>query len=148
MAGRILGVDFGERRIGLALGEPASGVVVGLPVLETADALGEAGAIAEIAGAREVAEIVVGLPLNMDDTEGPRAVRTREFADALRERTKIPVRLFDERLTSHEAEVRLRGSGLGRKAKRRHVNTVAAQIIVEAYLEAKRRGAGGGEGSG
>ena len=140
--GRILAVDYGSRRIGLAICDPTRTVVTGLPLIETKDPMQEVGRIAEIAEGREVAEIVVGLPLNMNDTVGPRARLTLAFVEQLRLHVRCPVETFDERLTSFEAEERLRGSGLGRKAKRRHVNTVAAQIILETYLAAKKKAEG------
>ena len=78
------------------------------------------------------------MPLNMDDTVGPAARRVLDFVEELKQFVSVPVVTWDERLSSAEAEDRLRGVELGHKKKRDHVNTVAAQVILETYMQSRR----------
>jgi putative Holliday junction resolvase len=135
---RFLAVDFGTRRIGLAVCTPDERLVVGAGVLERRRGDDPIPAVAAAAREREVEAVVVGFPLNMDGTIGPKAAEARAFADRLREALKIPVHLHDERLSSAAAEEALRGVPLGRARKRAQVNQVAAQGILESYLDARR----------
>src|SRR5436190_23189462 len=98
----------------------------------------DARAIAGIAADQEARLIIVGLPLNMDDTEGPRARAVRDFVDELRIETDIPVELWDERLSTAEGEARLRAQGLDRKERAGRKDTAAAIVILETYLEHRR----------
>jgi putative Holliday junction resolvase len=133
---RALAVDTGEKRVGLAISGPGS-FAVALPVLERTDWERDLDAIARIAAERGVETIVVGLPLNMNGTEGPRARAAREFGDALASRADLPVEYWDERLSSVEAEERLRAARLSRGKRRVHRNAVAAQVILEGWLASK-----------
>lgn len=135
---RALGVDTGDKRVGLAVSGPG-GMVLGIPVLERRDWESDLATLAAIVEDKRAEVVVVGLPLNMDGSEGPRAKLAREFGDALAARIGVPVEYWDERLSSVEAEDRLRGVKLGKGAKRAHVNTVAAQVILESWLEGRER---------
>ncbi|MBI3270147.1 MAG: Holliday junction resolvase RuvX [Planctomycetes bacterium] len=135
---RTLAIDYGEKRIGLALAD-THGIPLALPVLLRSTPERDLGALAQLVEDRRIGDVVVGMPLNMSGTVGPRARATLEFMDTLRAALAIPVHSFDERLTSVQATGMLAGSGLSRKHKRSHVNTVAAQLILGGYLEARAR---------
>lgn len=141
---RILAVDLGSRRIGLAICSPEETLVVGAGVLERTKGDDPAAAVAAAAREREAERVVVGLPLNMDGTYGPKAAEAKAFSERLREILKVPVLLHDERLSSAAAEERLRGVAMTRSRKRTHTNQVAAQVILESYL-GERRGKRGGK---
>jgi putative Holliday junction resolvase len=138
--GRTLGVDFGSRRIGLAISDTQgtfAGPLKMLPVGPSMD--GIHAQIAKLAAEEGIVRIVVGLPLNMHDgSEGPQAKLTRVFGDELAKRAGVPVEYFDERLTSFAAESLLRDRDLTRGKKKARVDMLAAQMILEGWLEARR----------
>jgi putative Holliday junction resolvase len=137
----IAGIDFGRKRLGLAISDGQAAYP-----LETMERRSLKHDIAEIRSRlldREVSLIVVGLPVNMDGTEGPSARAARAFAGSLGSATGLPVEMFDERLTSVEAEERLReasgsrtSAGAARKKAAR--DAVAAAVILEGWLESRR----------
>ena len=90
--------------------------------------------IAEIVEQYQIEKIVMGLPLNMDDTEGDRAAKTRDFAEKLKLRVAVPIEFTDERLTTMEAEEILDQSGIPRSEQKKVIDQVAAQLILEQYL--------------
>ena len=131
---RILAVDWGERRIGLAVSDPQGIIATGLETLVVrgnADALAR---IAAIASEREVERIVVGLPLLMSGERGEAAENAQRFADALAARTGLAVDTYDERLTSALSERRLREVGTRRGRSRGRVDQGAAVALLESYL--------------
>lgn len=135
---RFLGVDLGRVRIGLALADDVLRSARPLRALARAK---EAETLAEIArSAREfeVDRAVVGLPLNMDGTEGPAARHARAFAAKLEAALGVPVELFDERLSTFEAEVRLRDRGFSAKDRRSRVDAEAAAVILQGWLDRGR----------
>jgi len=131
---RVLGIDPGTRRIGLAYGDEL-GVAVPLPALTQADATARDAALAELVRARRITDLVLGLPLNMDDTAGPKAKEAEALAEKLRATFGLPVHLIDERLTSHEAESTIP------KSKRREVrasgiiDSRAATLILQDFMD-------------
>jgi putative Holliday junction resolvase len=129
---KILGVDYGSRRIGLAITDETEILALAHGVVEDLEGV--------VRAARETGagKIVVGLPLNMNGSKGPAARRAEGFARRLAAATGLPVETVDERLSSDEAERRLAEAPLGRRRKREHVNVVAAQVILETYLAARR----------
>jgi len=134
--GRVLAVDPGSVRIGLALSDPLRIVAQPLAVVPAGpDAVDE---IARIVTEREVAEIVVGLPIGLDGSEGPGAVAARELAKALEERTGRPVHLVDERFTTHTAEQAMIEGGARRRIRRARRDQVAASVILQQFLESSR----------
>jgi putative Holliday junction resolvase len=148
-AGRILAVDLGTRRVGLAISDQAGGMALALEAFERARGeTTEALADRVAARAREegAAEIVVGLPLHMDGKETEATRAARRFARLLEERIPVPVATWDERLSSHEAERRMRGAPGSRRRRRLHVNAVAAQVILEEYLAYRSSGGLGSSG--
>lgn len=134
---RILGLDYGTKTVGAAVTDPLGITVQPLETI-TRDADNKIRPtlrrIEEIIETMDVGEIVVGLPLNMDGSEGERAARSREFADAIERRTGISVRLLDERLTTVEAEKILDECGITKKDYKRYVDSVAAVLILEDYV--------------
>jgi putative Holliday junction resolvase len=137
----ILAVDYGERRIGLAVGEPETGLAFPLRVAEVR---GEAEAIAAVRAAcaeRRADRVVVGLPLNMDGTRGPQAQRAAAFAARLAEALGLPVDLWDERLTSREVGRTLLAADLSRSRRRQVTDKLAAQVLLQSYLDASAHAA-------
>ena len=135
---RILGIDYGDARIGLALSD-ASATLCGRAWTLTEWNLDRAvAAIADVVRTEGVERIVLGLPKNMDGTEGPRAQLYRDFAAQLKERCGMPVSLWDERRTTIEAHQILHASGKRMKNHKKNVDAVAATLILEGYLARKR----------
>ena len=135
---RILGIDYGERRIGLAVSDPGAIIARGLPTLRNE---GEAKALAAIRRLVEdygVGEIVVGLPRNMDDSLGPQAHKTMRFAEELKALGRR-VHLVDERLTTEQAKRAMAEAGLSRGQQHRRVDRLAAQLILQIYLDSSRK---------
>jgi putative Holliday junction resolvase len=131
---RYLGVDLGAKRIGLALSEPG-GIVSPLVVLPAGPvAEDNVRAILKVAGEYDAGAIVVGLPLNMDGTEGPQAKICRSLAETIGRLSPLPVHLHDERLTSHAADHRLVERDLTRKKKKARQDAIAAQVILQSFL--------------
>jgi putative pre-16S rRNA nuclease len=131
---RILAVDWGQRRIGLAVSDPHGIIATGLETLVVrgpADALAR---VAKIAAEREAERIVVGLPLLLSGARGEAAESAQSFADALARRTGLPVDTYDERLTSALSERRLREVGARRGRARTRVDQGAAIALLESYL--------------
>ncbi len=139
--GRLLGIDLGEVRVGLALSDP--GQVVASPV-ETLhvprDRDGPAiDALADAAVRLEAAALVIGYPRRLDGREGAPAQRAKRFADALRERTGLPTRLIDERFSTVEAERVLLDADVSRRDRKSSVDRVAASVLLQTVLESQRR---------
>ncbi len=129
-------MDYGTRRIGLAIGDP--GGVIASP-LATVPVRGrvadQARAVIAATDAYDLSAWVVGLPLNMDGTEGPQAAATRRFAHALFTASGKPVHFCDERLSSMTADEHLRDADLTRKKHKQRRDQVAAQVILQAFLD-------------
>jgi putative holliday junction resolvase len=138
---QIAGIDFGRKRIGLAISDGQGAYPIA--VMERRSLKRDLDAIRSWLVDREVSLIVIGLPLNMDGTEGPSARAARVFAEGVGSATGLPVEMFDERLTSVEAEERLReasGSQTSKRAARKKAarDAVAAAVILEGWLESRR----------
>lgn len=131
---RYLAIDLGERRTGFALGDSELDLVQPLEVIEHARPDDVLDAIDQVIAKNEPRELVIGLPINMDDSEGPAAKRSREVAARVSERTGLPVHLFDERLTSFEADSRMAQSGRTHAEKKRVRDAVAAAALLEDYF--------------
>ncbi|AWI09369.1 putative Holliday junction resolvase [Ereboglobus sp. PH5-5] len=135
---RAIGIDYGERRIGLSYGDEI-GVATPLPALTDADAEKRWAALGSVIRQRRITDIVLGWPLNMDDSEGFKAKEVEKFARRLESEFQLPVHLVDERLTSYEAESSIP------KAQRRDVrasgliDSRAATIILQDFLEQNLR---------
>ena len=134
--GKVLGVDFGDRRTGVAVSDDSRTIAFPRETLECPRVEQAAAAVARLAAAEQVAEIVVGLPVNMDGSRGPRAARTEEFLAELARRTAVPLRRWDERLSTKVAEAVLIEAGTSRATRRGVVDKLAAQVILQNYLDA------------
>ena len=134
-----MGIDHGEARIGIAVAD-SLGMLAHPRETIRVDQKGEKAVlsrIAELVRADKIGVIVVGLPRNMNGTEGPAAVKVRAFADRLRAATNCEVRLQDERLTTVAAQKVLHASGRDVKKGRAVIDQAAAQIILQTYLDAQ-----------
>jgi putative Holliday junction resolvase len=136
-AGRVLGVDYGDRRTGIAISDAARVIAFPRETLECPQLPQAAAAVARLAAAEGVARIVVGYPLDMSGGRGPRAERTDAFIGELEARTSIPVERWDERLSTKIAEDVLIAAGTRREARKRHVDKLAAQVILQSWLDAR-----------
>lgn len=134
---RILGLDYGSKTVGVAMTDALGMTVQSYKTIQRdresklRQTLSE---IAEIVEQYQIKKIVMGLPLNMDDTEGDRAAKTRDFAEKLKLRVAVPIEFTDERLTTMEAEEILDQSGIPRSEQKKVIDQVAAQLILEQYL--------------
>jgi putative Holliday junction resolvase len=132
--GRVLALDLGKKRIGLALSDPLRITAQGLPTLQRTTIRADVAEIDRIAAAHDVSLILLGLPLHMDGREGRQVQFTREFADYLTGRTGRPVQFWDERMTSVEAGRVLRDSGISIAKRAKAVDKLSAQILLESFL--------------
>ncbi len=137
---RVLGVDLGSRRIGLAISDPGGVIASPLRVLErTGDADRDRAAIVAAAREEEAATIVVGLPTEMSGRKGPAARAAAAERDALAALVpEVDVVLVDERMTTVIAQRSLVGAGMKRKDRKQQVDKVAAAVILQSYLDARR----------
>jgi len=135
---RILGLDLGSKRIGLAISDPLGLTAQGLPTLKHANRRATMERLRELTDAYQVVRIVLGHPLHMKGYASARAEEAERFAEWLRRDLKLPVELFDERLTSAEAERLMREAGASRRERREAADRMAAQLILQAYLDRAR----------
>jgi putative holliday junction resolvase len=134
----VAAIDFGRKRIGLAITDDDGRGAYPVGIMERRSLNHDLDAIRSQLAERGVSRIVVGLPLNMDGTEGPSARAARAFAEHLGMATGVAVEMFDERLTSVEAEERLRSASISRSGKKAGRDAVAAAVILEGWLESRR----------
>ena len=134
----LLGVDFGLRRTGVAVCDAGGSLASPLEIIDSRRRpIDPVERIDQLAKEHEAEAIVVGLPMNMDGTEGEQARVTRQFADSLAAATALPVHLHDERLSSFQAKALLAAHG-SRKSRRRPSDAAAAAVILQAWLEKNR----------
>lgn len=134
---RLLGIDSGERRIGVAVCDPLGIVAMPLTVIEL-PAKAALRAIAEIAQREGAEQIIVGLPLSLDESEGSQAVRAQRFGRALQAATGLPVVFWDERFSTAEADRLMLEAGLSRRRRDARRDAAAAAIILQDYLDSHR----------
>ncbi len=134
---RYLAIDYGEKRTGLAICDADETIATPLTTIQTKKE--PLKKIADVVRAENVQAIVLGLPLNMDDSEGPQTKLVQKFAEQLRKHLDIPIHFQDERLSSFNAEQKLAPADLTRDKKKKRLDAVAAAVILEAFLETKRR---------
>jgi len=135
--GRILAIDYGSRRMGLAVSDPLGITAQGLETLERKNKRSDFARLERVIRQHEVREIVLGYPLRMSGEEGTQSEKVSEFADALREKFQIPVHLWDERLTSAEANRLLREAELSTRKRAQAVDRMAAVLILQSFLQAR-----------
>ena len=136
---RVMGVDYGDARTGIAVSDLLCSIVGTATVIHSRNADKTIAEIQKIIEQSQVGEIVVGLPKNMDGSEGPRAALCREFAKRLEEATGLPVAFWDERRTTVEAHNILSEHNYHGKKRKNTVDAVAASLILEGYLAARGR---------
>ncbi len=140
---RILGIDYGEKRIGLALSDEMEMTARGLSVIERRSKKADLEAIAAAVSEHAVGAIVVGYPLRLDGTAGIQCDKVDRFIAALRDVVSVPVIAWDETLSTKEAEGLMREAGVKRKKKRGMVDRIAAAVILQDCLNRKSRRGGG-----
>ena len=135
MTGRVLGIDHGHRRVGLAITDPLRTIARPLEAIRIGGEKDLLARLGEVVREQEVVEIVLGLPVNMDGTEGPRAEAMRALAGRMTEALGVPVHLQDERWTSQEADRLLRQAEARGERRKRLQDPLAAQIILQTHLD-------------
>jgi putative pre-16S rRNA nuclease len=135
---RLLGLDFGTKTIGLAVSDLLGITAQGLPTLRRKNKRTDLDALARVIDEFGVVEIVIGLPLRMSGAEGTMAEKVHEFVAVLRKRFDLPVHLWDERLSSAEANRVLRSSEMSIKRRGEVVDQLAAVLILQSFMEARR----------
>ncbi|MEY4580552.1 MAG: hypothetical protein RL701_5255 [Pseudomonadota bacterium] len=132
---RRLGIDLGTVRTGVAIAEPDLQVATPLCTLQHKSLREAVQEIAQLVAREQIGHVVVGLPLRLDGSEGDSARRVREFARALAQTAKVPVRLWDERLSSVAAQRSLKTQGVRTTDQRRMVDQVAATLLLQSFLD-------------
>jgi len=132
---RFLAIDLGTKRTGLAIGDDQVGIPMPIDVIQVRDESSHLEAIGRAIDEQGADELVLGLPLNMDGTEGPASVAARAFARRLEERFDLPVHLVDERLTSEAAGSKLQNRGLSSSKRKARLDALAAATILQDFLD-------------
>jgi putative Holliday junction resolvase len=135
---RVLGVDLGSKRIGLAVSDPEANIAFPAGSLKSSGRKADVAAVCDLINERGIGAVVVGLPKHMDGRHGPEAAAAEKFAAALRKAAGVPVETLDERWTSVEAERALSAQGHNARRTREHVDEVAAALILRTYLDLLR----------
>ena len=137
--GKVLGVDFGDTRTGLAVSDPSRLIASGIGTVSPGGIEKTADAVADVAREQRVVAVIVGLPVNMDGSEGGRAARCRKFAHLLSERLDgVAIALFDERMTTMTASRYLNETNTRGKKRKGVIDTLSAQIILQNCLDRLR----------
>lgn len=137
-----MGLDVGTKSLGVAVSDSEEKLALGVATLDRKSLSSDCAAVRELAEKRRVGSIVVGWPLTAGGREGRAVERTRVFVEALRRTLDLPVETWDERFTTAEAEEILRGDGATSTKHRAAVDSVAAVLILQAYLDARGEGRG------
>lgn len=135
--GRILALDFGKKRIGLALSDELQITAQGLETLERTNIREDLARLSRLVSENNVARIVMGNPLHMSGQEGRQTEFVREFGERLQSASGIPVEFWDERLTTVQAQRVLRESGVSIQKRAKAVDRLAAVILLESYLDSR-----------
>src|ERR1700692_3375384 len=136
---RVMGLDVGSRRIGIAVSDPLGITAQGLETLERRNKRQDLAALERVIREYSVREIVVGLPLRMSGAEGTQSDKMQGFAEDLRKRFRLPIHLWDERLTSAEANRLLRETELSIEKRAKAVDRMAAMLILQGWMESRGR---------
>lgn len=136
---RILGLDYGDKTIGVAVSDAFGWTAQGIETIRRKKPEDDMNRLGELVRAYEVTEIVVGLPKNMDGTVGPRGEICLAFADTLKETLHLPVHLWDERLTTVSAERTLLEADVSRKKRKQVIDKMAAVFILQGFLDYKSK---------
>jgi putative Holliday junction resolvase len=136
---RILGLDYGSRRIGMAVSDPLGLTAQPLPPIPREGDRKDIVVLARLAADIGVTSVVLGLPLLLNGDEGPAAVRARAFGERLQSETSLPVTMWDERLTSVQSERHLIASGVRREDRKGIRDSLSAMFLLQAALDSRRR---------
>ena len=136
---RIMGIDFGDARTGVAVSDLLCSIVGSTCVVPSRNREKAVADIVKIVRENDVGKIVVGLPKNMNATEGDRVTLTHEFKDKLERRTGLPVVMWDERLTTVAADKAMMEAGIRREHRKDYVDMIAATLILQGYLDYRSR---------
>ncbi len=142
---RVLALDIGEKRIGVAVSDPSGTVASPLTVLDASRVLKDGADLVGLAEEYQADRVVVGLPLSMDGSEGPQATRVRSVAARLAGFLRVPFEFVDERLSSAEAHRTMEAAGVTSRHARGRLDKMAASIFLQSYLDAHREGEQSGE---
>jgi putative Holliday junction resolvase len=145
LSGRVHGLDVGSKRIAVAVSDPLGITAQGLETLQRRNKRLDFEALAELVNRYAIAEIVVGFPLRMSGEEGVQAEKMQRFAEELRERLGLPVHLWDERLTSAEANRLLRETEMSIQRRGQVVDRMAAVLILQSWMEHRAQAGARGE---
>jgi len=135
---RILGVDYGERRLGFALSDSLEQIATPFRVERIESAAAAVRVVKKVCEDAGAARIVIGLPVNMNGSRGPQAQRVEQFAVELAAATGLPVDTWDERLSTREAEQVLLSADTSRRRRREVIDKLAAQLVLQNYLDARQ----------
>ncbi len=135
---RLLGMDVGQRRIGLAVSDPLGITAQGLPTLQRRNKRTDLAQLARILAEQHVSEIVVGHPLRLSGKASAQTLKVTEFAEGLRKCFQLPVHLWDERLTSAQANRLLRETNMSIRRRGEVVDQMSAVIILQSFMEARK----------
>lgn len=136
---RIIGLDVGEKRIGVAISDPLGITAQGAGVITRKKLEDDINEIKRYVDEYKADSVVVGMPLNMDGTEGKSAQKVAEFVETLSSALKIPLATYDERLSTKESEKFLISCDVSRKKRKRVIDTIAAQLILQSYLDSLKK---------
>ncbi len=135
---RILGIDYGSRRIGLAVSDPLGITAQGVQTLFRKNIASDMKEIRDLIDEKDVVEVVVGLPKNMNNTLGEKAKEVLKFIESLKTHISIPIKMFDERLSTVIGTRALNEANLSGKKRKKKIDMVAAQIILQGYLDMEK----------
>ena len=135
---RVLALDVGEKRIGVALSDPTGMLATPLATITRRGKDPDLGEVTRLAVEHEVDEIVIGMPISLSGRMGAQAHRVSRFADDLADRTNLPIRSHDERYSSVEAERLIREAGSSPSRNKARIDAVAAAVILQSYLDSRR----------
>ena len=135
---RVMGIDFGERRVGIAISDPTGLIAASWGVLNRTSNAQVADRVATLTKELGVGVVVLGMPLDAQGGEGFQARRVRRFAALLEERLSVALTLWDERFTSVDAEALLRERGVRSGKRRQPIDAVAAAVLLQSYLDQRR----------
>ena len=136
--GRIMGLDIGDKTIGVAVSDLMGLTAQGVTTIKRVGKKKDIEAIKQIIAEKQVNKIVSGLPKNMNGTVGPQGEKVQKFCELLKEETNLPIEFWDERLSTVAAEISLIEGNVRRKKKKKVIDMLAAVIILQGYLDSKR----------
>jgi putative Holliday junction resolvase len=132
---RILGIDLGEKRIGIAVSDALNIIAQGVGVIERRGIKDDVKKIQDLIKQHDISKIIIGLPVNMDGTKGKSARIAIDFADLLKSETSVSIEMIDERLTTRQGERVLLEADVSRRKRKAHIDKIAAQLILQNYLD-------------